>query len=84
MKQDRYYRSTSFPLAAFLFSKGGQVAGINFTDNPAKKEFAFIATPHLEELAHIYQFGDKKDPELFVHAHVYEQSRRELLDRLNS
>lgn len=84
MKQDRYYRSSSFPLVAFLFAKGEQVAGINPTDNPSKKEFAFVSSPRLEELAHIYQFGDRSDPELLVHARLYEQGRRELLDRLNN
>ena len=82
--KDRYFRSSSFPLVAFLFAKGEQVAGIFPTENPSKKEFSFVSSPHLEELAHIYQFGDRNDPELLVLARLYEQGRRELLDRLNS
>ena len=83
MNGDRHYRSTSFPLVAFLFAKGEQVSGINSTDNPSKKEFTFVSRPRLEELVELYKFGDRNDTELLVSAHAYEQSRRELLDRLN-
>ena len=79
----RNFRSSSFPLAAFLFAKGEVVAGINETDNPSKKEFTFLATPRLEELVNAYKW-DRDNPELLVSAHQYEQARRELLDRLNS
>ncbi len=82
--RDRYYRSSSFPLVAFLFAKGEQVAGINPTDNPSKKEFSFISSPRLEELVELFKFGERRDPELLVSVHLYEQARRELLDRLNN
>lgn len=83
MEKDRYFRSSSFPLVAFLFAKGEQVAGISPTDNPSKQEFSFVVRPRLEELVDLYKFGDRNDPELLVSAHLYEQGRRELLDRLN-
>ena len=81
--KDRYFRSSSFPLVAFLFAKGEQVAGIFPTENPSKKEFSFVSSPRLEELVELFKFGDRNNSELFVHAHEYEQARRELLDRLN-
>ena len=86
IKTDRdnmYFRSSSFPIVVFLFCKGEQVAGVNPTYNPTKKEFAFISTPRLEELVELYKFGDKNDTELLVNVHLYEQGRRQLLDRLN-
>jgi hypothetical protein len=83
MNTDRYFRSTSFPLVAFLFTKGQQIAAINVTDNPSKKEFSFMLTPILEELVELFKFGDRDDPQLLVNVHSYEQARRELLDRLN-
>lgn len=82
MKPDKYFRSSSFPLVAYLFSKGEQVTGINQTDNPSKKEFAFLLTPHLEELVDIFKFGAGDNPELFVNVNIYEQGRRQLLDKL--
>ncbi len=84
MNRDRYFKSSSFPLVAFLFAKGQQIAGIYPTENPSKMEFTFVLTPRLEELVDLYKFGDRNDPELLVSAHLYEQARRELLDMLNS
>jgi hypothetical protein len=85
MKKDsnRYFRSSSFPLVAYLYTKGEQIAGVNPTENPSKKEFVFVTNPHLEELVNLFKFGDRDDPELLVPVHLYEQGRRELLDRLN-
>ena len=78
-----YFRTSSFQLVTFLYCKGEQIAGIYPTDIPSKKEFSFVISPTIERLVDIYKFGDRKDPELLVHASLYEQSRRELLDRLN-
>ena len=82
-RDGRYFRSSSFPIVVFLFCKGEQVAGVNPTDNPTKKEFAFVLTPRLSELVELYKFGDRTAPELLVNVHLYEQGRRQLLDRLN-
>ena len=82
--RDRYFRTTSLPLAIFLYSKSQQIAGIDCISNSNKKEFAFVRTTgHLDELVELYKFGDKNDPELLVPVHVYEHARNELLDRLN-
>ena len=81
--EERYFRSSSFPLVVFLFCKNEQVAGVNPTDNPAKKEFAFLLTPRLTELIDLYKFGDRSAPELDINVFLYEQGRRQLLDRLN-
>ena len=66
----------------FLYVKDQQVAGINQIDNSGKKEFAFVKIPRLEELVDKYKFGTKDDPDIFVSVRIYEQARRELLDRL--
>jgi len=80
--RNKYFRSASFPLSAFLYTKQQQVAAINLTDDPGRKEFAFLKTDRLEKLVDLYKFGDRGDPDLLVEVHAYEQARRELLDRL--
>ncbi len=80
---NRYFRNSSFPLAVFLFVKGEQVAGINPTENPNKKEFAFVKTDRLDELVEIYKFGKDDDIELLVPIRLVEQARRQLMDRLS-
>jgi len=84
MKKDRYYRSASFPLANFLTAKGENVINLSPTGDYSKKEFVFISTIKLEKLVNLFKFGERDSPELLVPVHKYEQSRRELLDRLNS
>ena len=82
--KDKYYRQSSFPLVNFLFSHGEQVVGINATDRPGQKEFAFISTARLEELVEIYLYGPKDHPDLQVNVRDYEQARRQLLDLLKN
>jgi hypothetical protein len=80
---DRYFRTTSLPLAIYLYSKNQQIAGINNTPHSTRKEFAFALSPYLEELVDLYKFGERTDPGLTVPVHLYERARDELLDRLN-
>jgi hypothetical protein len=82
MKKDKCFRTTNLNLAVFLFASDQQIGGINPV-NADQKEFAFIKTNSLEELAWLYRYGDKDDDRLSVPVHKYEQARRELLDRLN-
>jgi hypothetical protein len=82
MKTNRYFRSASFPLAVFLYVKHQQIVAIDPTEDPGRKEFAFPKTDRLEELVDLYKFGSREDPDLLVPVHIYEQARRELLDRL--
>jgi len=83
MKKDKHFHTSLFPLAAFLYAKNQQVAGINPTDEPGRKEFAFIITSELEQLVEKFKYGSRSDPDLLVEVHAYEQARRDLLDRLN-
>ena len=79
---DRYFRTTNFALALFLYTKDQQIAGVTPVNNN-QKEFSFLTSPYLEELVDLYKFGDRSDDRLLVEVHKYEQGRRDLLDRLN-
>lgn len=81
--EDRYFHTTSLPLAIFLYAKNQQVAGIDRVSDSDKKEFAFVLSPHLEELVDVYKFGEQSDENLLVSVRLYEHARNELLDRLN-
>jgi hypothetical protein len=81
--EDRYYRTTSLPIATFLLAKGEQVAGISDVDDSGDKEFCFIRTMRLEILVEAYRFAEKEDRELLVGVRHYEEARRMLLDRIN-
>jgi hypothetical protein len=79
---ERYFRTTSLPIATFLFAKGLLIAGIN-QGTSFKKEVCFVRTDHVDELIEKYKYGDKDDEDLLVSIHVYEHARNELLDQLN-
>jgi len=81
--EDRYFYSTSFQLACFLYSKGMQMSSPKDLEN-RQKEFVFIKNEKLDELVDCYKFGLKEEKELLINVKDYEQSRRELLEILNN
>ena len=83
MKKEKHFKTSAFPLSVFLYSKNQQFVAINPTDDPGRKEFAFLKTDELDELVTLYKFGDRGDPDLLIEVHAYEQARSDLLDRLN-
>jgi hypothetical protein len=64
--EDRYLRTTSFSMATFLFAKGFQITGINPTGDGDQREFVFVRTDLLDELADLYRFGPKDDERLAI------------------
>ena len=81
--KDRYFRTSSLPLAVFLYAKGQKIAGLNSTEEKYRKEFTFIRTDYLDDLVDLYKWGDREEKELQVSIHLVEYARNELLDRLN-
>ena len=84
MASDRdQFRTASLTLAIFLCVKEQQLAGIGRVSDSNKKEFVFVPSPYLDELVNKYKFGERNNADLLVQVHKYEQSRNDLLDRLN-
>jgi len=81
--EEKYYRTTSLPLAIFLYAKEQQIAGVDYVSESTKKEFAFVRSAYLDELTETYKFARPDDENLLVSVRVYEQARNSLLDRLN-
>jgi hypothetical protein len=79
--EERYFRTTNFSLAVFLYAQNQQISGVN-TINEKQKEFVFAKTNSLEELVFLYKYGEKDDELLKILIHKYEQARRELLELL--
>jgi hypothetical protein len=80
---DRYFHTSSLPIAVFLYAKGYQIAGINQTAEAGRKEFAFVTSNELKELVDKFKWGDRNDPDLLVSVRLHDQARQELLDRIN-
>jgi len=81
--EEKYFYSTSFQLACFLYSKRMQMSAPRNL-NRKQKEFTWIRTPELEDLINVYKFGLKEEIELLINVRDYEQVRRELLEIINN
>ena len=67
---DRYFRTTSFNIAAFLFTKGFELANIDKLENPHKAHFVFPNSPELTMAVHVFNFAKEDSPELKVSARL--------------
>ncbi|MDO8451324.1 MAG: hypothetical protein Q7S76_00460 [bacterium] len=81
-RDDKYVRTSSLPLATFLFACEQKIAGIRPLDGK-KREIVFVKTPRLEELVDKFKFGERGDKDVLVDARLHERARQELLDRVH-
>lgn len=63
---DRYFRTNSFNIAAFLFAKGFELAGIDKTVNPKRAEFIFANSIELQTALDEFQFSKENDPAILI------------------
>lgn len=77
-----HFRSSSLPLATFLFAKEQEIDEIQTTDG-FRKEFLFVRTPLLAELVDAYKFGKRDTEDVMVDARLLERARQDLLDRVH-
>lgn len=53
---DRYYRTSSFYLAAFLFAKNAELVNIDRSDEK-RSQFVFVDNPELETMVSEFNYG---------------------------
>ena len=63
----KYFRTTSFYPAAFLFALGIELVNIDKASS-RRAEFVFADSPTREHLLHSYSFAREDDPEVLVDA----------------
>lgn len=61
----KYFRTTNFYAACYLFSRGLELVGIN-KDNPRKCEFCFVDTPERELLLAAFNFAKENSTEMMI------------------
>lgn len=79
---DRYFRSSSFNTAVFLFSKGMKLADIDKISNSKRATFVFVERPDREELLHAFDYGKDGDPSVMVDARKLILATRQLKEKL--
>ena len=64
--EDRYYRTSSFNIATFLFAKGCELVNIDRLSHEKRATFVFINSPEIEQLVYDFSFGKEDKENLMV------------------
>jgi len=78
---DRYFRTSSFYVAAFLFAKGLELVNIDRADS-RRSQFVFLDTPDREELLQNFNYSSENSPESMVDARKLVAAIKTLKDKL--
>lgn len=81
-QDDRYYRISSFYVAAFLFAKGMELVNVDKITDPKRAQFVFRDTPERELFLDIYNFSKEDNPEAMVDARKFVTAIKMLKDKL--
>jgi len=67
-KDNRYFRTSSFYAAAFLFAKGLELVNVEKIADPKRAQFVFRDAPDRELLLHSHDYAKENAPEVMVDA----------------
>ena len=82
-QDDRYFRTSSFYISAFLFSKELELVNIEEDpSNPKRSQFVFKDTPEREILIHSFNFAKEDSSEVLVDARKLVIAIKTLKDKL--
>lgn len=82
MSKDKYFRTTSFYVATFLFAKGLELVDIDRTADPKRARFVFINSPERELWLESFNFGKENTPEVMIDARKFVMAIKTLKDKL--
>ena len=82
MSDDRYFRTSSFYTAVFLFTNGMDISGIDKLSNPKRATFVFANHPDMEDLLQAFNYGKENDPSVMVDARKMITATRQLKEKL--
>ena len=78
---DKYFKTSSFYLSAFLFTNGLELVNIDKI-NPKQAVFVFLDTPERESLLHSFNFSKENSSEVMVDARKFISAIKQLKDKL--
>jgi len=81
-QDDRYFRISSFYVAAFLFAKGLELVNVDKVTNPKRAQFVFRDSPERETLVKSYNFAKENAPEAMIDARKFVMAIKMLKDKL--
>ena len=81
-QENKYFRTTSFYVATFLFVKGLELVNIDKTADPKKAQFVFIDSPGRKLWLESFNFGKENSPEVMIDARKFVMAIKMLKDKL--
>lgn len=81
MDKDKYYSTSNFNLAQFLFAKGFELVNLDWADSKRCK-FVFVNSPELLDSVEIFNFAKEDHPGVMVDARKLLLANRTLKDKL--
>lgn len=79
---DRYFRTSSFYVAAFLFARDQTLVNIDKTIDPKRAQFVFLDSPELELLLQNFNYAQEGSAETMVDARKFVTAIKMLKDKL--
>lgn len=83
MKDDRYFRTSSFYPAVFLFAKGAELVSVDKVTNPRRAVFVFADFPEREALLDAFNYGKPDSLECMVDTRKFVSAIRLLKEKLH-
>ena len=80
--ENRYFRTTNYNLASFLFAKGIELANIDRLDNQKRATFVFVENPQIEELVHAFDYAKENEEIVMVDARKIIHASKMLKEKL--
>jgi hypothetical protein len=82
MKDERYFKTSSFQLALFLFVKKMELANIDRITDSKRATFVFIDCPEREDLLQAFNYGKEDDSSVMVDARKFITATKNLKEKL--
>jgi len=79
---NKYFRTTNFNLASFLFAKGQELVNIDRLENQKRATFVFIENLQIEELVHEFDFAQENNEVVMVDARKLIYATKQLKEKL--
>lgn len=81
-QDNRYFQTSSFYAAAFLFAKDQTLVNIDKVTDPRRAQFVFSDSPERESLLQNFNFAKEDSPEVMVDARKFVTAIKQLKDKL--
>lgn len=81
-EDDRYFRTSSFYAACFLFAKDQTLVNIDRVSDPKRAQFVFLDSPERELLLQNFNFAKEDSLNVLVDARKFVTAIKQLKEKL--